>query len=631
MNLRRPFAALIVAAFFLCLPQGNAQQNLIDSLIQIQEPNRDSVWVLQALKASYKVVYSDPSRSDEFLRTIYTTAENQGLISWKSEIRLNQGIAKDVMNQPDSAIRFYDLGLAIAKERKDTAMIAAAYNNIGLIHWNSERLDSALVFYRLSEDLFKEIGNQRGLLSTMNNMGLIYQSLERGDESIAYFRKVVQTAEETGNPYFEAVGHQNMATTYAVRFNPDSAYVHLLKAIPIQEETGDLWGLAKSYHTMGSTLMDMGNDSLDRAEMYFNEAIKVNLQLENSHALASNYYTLGDVYRRKGELSNRLSALKKSFDLRDTYDDDELYFKSTGSYYLMLVAEWNEDIGGGLRKAFYGKDSLYRARLEGRVLDLQELYESEKREQELLIKNFQIAEQEDKAVQRERLIWGLAILLVILTLFGFLFVRYRAKLSKLKSQQRLAQERSRISRELHDNIGARLTAMSTRIDLLEAGKNHGGELAKIRDEATDTVSMLRDTIWAMHREEFTVSQFMSRIQQYANRVLPESVKLNLHVDKKLHNEYLNSSEALNLFRIAQEAIQNCTKHSGASEISIRLRRVGDGFEFLISDNGKGCILIAETNDDSYGLQNIRERSAEINGRAEFQTAEGSGFTIRIAF
>jgi len=622
---------LVSTAFFLCLPKGYAQQNLIDSLGQIKEANRDSAWIYQALKASYKVVYSDPARSEEFLRTIYSTAENQGLHSWKSRIRLNQGIAKDVMNQPDSAIRFYDLGLATAKERKDTAMMASAYNNIGLIYWNSERLDSALVFYKLSEDLFAEIGNQIGLLSTMNNMGLIYQSLERNDESIAYFRKVVQTAEEIGNPYFEAVGHQNMATTYSVRFNPDSAYVHLLKAIPIQEETDDSWGLAKSYHTMGSTLMDMGNDSLDRAEMYFNEAVKMNLQLENSHALASNYYTLGDIYRQTGERFKRLSTLKKSFDLRNDYDDDELYYKSTGAYYLMLVKEWNEDIGVELRKTFIGKDSLYNARLEGRVLDLQELYEAEKREQEILIKNLQIAEQEDKAVQRERLIWGLAILLVILTLFGFLFFRYRAKLNKLKSQQRLALERSRISRELHDNIGARLTAMSTRIDLLEDGKNHAGALTKIREEATDTVSMLRDTIWAMHREEFTVSQFMSRIQQYANGVLPESVKLSLHADKKLRNEYLNSSEALNLFRIAQEAIQNCMKHSGASEINIRLRRVGDGFEFLISDNGNGCILTTETDDDSYGLQNIRERSAEINGRAEFKTAEGSGFTVRIAF
>jgi signal transduction histidine kinase len=629
MILKWPISVVFTVALALLLVQGNAQEHLIDSLKQIPEDSRDTVWLDQALKASYGVVYNDPPLSEKFLRIIHRTAEKQAFDSRKSRIRLNQGIAKDVMNQPDSAIYFYDLGLAIAGERKDTAMMASAYNNIGLIHWNSDRLDSALFFYRISEDLFEAVGNQRGLLSTMNNMGLIYQSLERREESINYFRKVIEKANKLEIPYFYAAGHQNIATTYSFRGNPDSAYIHLMKAIPIQREIDDLWGLAKSYHTMGATLMD--TDSLEEAETYLKKAIKVNLELNNSHALASNYYTLADIYRQRKDWSNRLSTLKKSFDLRDEYDDVELYDKSTGSYYLMLVRDWNKEIGSELRKAFIGKDSLYRARLQGKVLALQEEYEAEKREQELRIKDLEIAEQEQATLQRERMIWGLIVLVVILILFGILFARYRNKLNRLKTQQRLASERSRISRDLHDNIGAQLTAMSTRIDLLDDKRNQPGELAQIRDEAADTVSMLRDTIWAMHREEFTVPQFVSRIRLYANRVLPPSIKLDLSSDKKLDKEHLNSSEALNLFRIAQEAIQNCLKHAEATNISIRLQRKSDRYEFLISDNGKGCILSDEAADDSYGLQNIRERSAEIKGKAEFESDTGSGFTIRVAF
>jgi len=619
----------MAASFFSFCQQGISQPSAVDSLSQIPVSARDTSWVDQSLKASYGVVYNDPPLSEKFLRVIYRTAEEKAFDNRKSRIRLNQGIAKDVMNQPDSAIYYYDLGLAIAKERKDTAMMASAYNNIGLIHWNGDRLDSALFYYRISENMFEAVGNQRGLLSTLNNMGLIYQSLERAEESIDYFRKVVETAQELDIPYFEAVGHQNIATTHSYGGNPDSAYVHLVKAIPIQKEIDDLWGLAKSYHTMGATLMD--TDSLDAAEGYFVEAIKVNIELENSHALASNYYTLGDIYRQRGEWSKRLQVLEKAFDLRDEYDDAELYVKSTGSYYLMLVRDWNEEIGVELRKSFIGKDSLYRARLEGKVLALQEEYEAEKREQEILIKNLQIADQEQAALQQKRLIWGLLIVLVLLILFGILFANYRRKLNKLKTRERLAKERSRISRDLHDNIGAQLTAMSTRIDLLEGDTGQSSELEQIRDEAADTVSMLRDTIWAMHREEFTVAQFMTRIRQYASRILPEGLKLELSHDPKLKDDHLNSSEALNLFRIAQEAIQNSLKHSRASTIYIKLNRVAGKYEFTIADDGVGCALENAGGVEHYGLQNIRERTAEINGDVDFDSAENKGFAIRIAF
>lgn len=624
------FIALIFIAEFVATTIGGAQVELVDSLRKIPGEARDTAWVDMSIKASFGAVYTDPSLTEEFLREIYGTADGKGFDSRKSRILLNQGIAKDVMNQPDSALWFYKKALTIAKVGKDTARMASAYNNIGLIYWNSERLDSALINYRLSEDLFKSVNNQRGLLSTMNNIGLIYQSMEREDECISYFRKVVAIARETDNLYFLAVGHQNLATAFSYEAIDDSAYTHLNIAIPIQKETEDFWGLSKSYHTMSTVLTDM--DSLKQAESILFEAIEINKTLDNKHALASNYHQLATVYKNEGNKAKQLGVLKKAYELRKDYDDRELYNKTVGAYNILLVDDWNSPIADELYEVFVGKDEMYREKLEGKVLALQEEYEKEKREQELRIKDLEIADQAQAALQRDRLIGGLIILLFMFILFGVLFVRYRTKISRLRTQQRLAMERSRISRDLHDNIGAHLTAMSTRIDLLDGGNtNRNSELEKIQIEASDTVSMLRDTIWAMHREEFTMPQFMSRIRQYANRVLPQTIKIDLDFDSDLAKNHLNSSEALNLFRIAQEAIQNCMKHSEASSLRIQLSRNMGKYEFLISDNGQGCTLKAELKEDSYGLQNIRERSAEIKGQAFFESENGKGFTVRVSF
>ncbi|HKK39374.1 MAG TPA: hypothetical protein VJ949_08145 [Cryomorphaceae bacterium] len=103
MILKWPISVVLTVTFSLLSVQGNAQEHLIDSLNQVPEESRDTVWLDQALKASYGVVYNDPPLSEKFLRII-RTADKQAFDSRKSRIRLNQGIAKDVMGQPDSAL-----------------------------------------------------------------------------------------------------------------------------------------------------------------------------------------------------------------------------------------------------------------------------------------------------------------------------------------------------------------------------------------------------------------------------------------------------------------------------------------------------------------------------------------------
>jgi signal transduction histidine kinase len=409
----------------------------------------------------------------------------------------------------------------------------------------------------------------------------------------------------------------------------DSAYHFLIQAVTLHLKNDDLWGLSKSYHALATVYNRL--DSLPEAEATFLKAIDINHTLDNTHALASNYYSFAYTYRAIGLEKQELEYLQKAKILEDTYTDEELKSKVSSSYNLFLVNEWNAEIGAQLRKSFNSKDSIYSARLNGRVLELQEEYEADKRRQELVIKNLQITEQQRVANQRERLIWGLAVLLFMLIFFGLLFVRYRAKLSKLTAQQRLASERTRISRDLHDNIGARITAMSTRIDLLDDSENRVSELDKIRSEASDTVSMLRDTIWAMHREEFSVPQFMTRIVQYANQTLPESIEVHSSFDPKLENSFLNSSQALNLFRIAQEAIQNSMKHSEASQLQITFKCISEHYEFSISDNGTGRDKKPADSDECYGLQNIRERAAEIDGSVEFVSENEDGFHVHVSF
>ena len=277
-------------------------------------------------------------------------------------------------------------------------------------------------------------------------------------------------------------------------------------------------------------------------------------------------------------------------------------------------------------------DCLFVVLLVVDVLEFIEIYEADMWAIEFKITTLELEQQELTSLQRKRTIWGLSILILLLIVSGVLYFRYRNNVSSLKTKQRVYEERSRISKDLHDNVGAQLTAMSTRIDLLEGnGENQSTELSNIKEEAAGTISMLRDTIWAMHREEFTIDQFMDRLRQYAQKVVPSSLKIHQQFDDSLRDFGLSSSQALNLFRIAQEAIQNTMKHADASRIRIDFKNSGDCRQLLIADNGIGKELTENPSEESYGLQNMRERSAEINGKLKFLSSKGKGFKVQVEF
>ncbi len=623
-NTRLCFTAI---CFFLAVLPSFSQRAQVDSLLSIPEHKRDTTWIDETVTAAYREVYSDPASSAATLRTVADVAQKKGFESKMPRIFVNQGICCDVMAMPDSALYFYRKALNVAKRLDDTKMVASAHNNIGLIHWNLETLDSALIHYQISEKLFAQIGNRSGLTSTMNNIGLIYVSMHRQEDAIPYFHQVKNLAKEDSSLYFESVAYQNLGLCYDKPPYLDSSLYYLDKAIPLQIELNNSWGLAKSYHTRGSVkiiLLQM-NSAIDD----FNQAIAINKRLNNLNALASNYFRASVAYPYLNKYDTALAYLDTATSLCPEIQDFNLCKKINQLQALLLVRKLDVSLYERLDQSIDITDSLYTLKLDGKILELQEQYEAEKKEQELRIANLELKEQELKTTQRQRLIWGLTGLIFLLICLGILFFRYRSRLNALKTSQKVYEERSRISKDLHDSVGAQLTAMSTRIDLLERNENNSLELTNIRNEATATISLLRDTIWAMHREEFTVLQFIDRVEEYGMKVLPKSLTLGLDFDQGIKDVRLNSSQALNLFRICQEAIQNCLKHSQATQIDISVEQNSGHLTFVIADNGLGCDMDQNVDNESYGLQNMRERAAEIGGNIHFESVKGDGFIVSI--
>lgn len=228
--------------------------------------------------------------------------------------------------------------------------------------------------------------------------------------------------------------------------------------------------------------------------------------------------------------------------------------------------------------------------------------------------------------------------LVLMVGLGFRYRNLRLEKEKqtrlaIENQLRLLQEKERISRDLHDNVGSQLTIISSGIDnaayLAEKKKLNPEKLLQINETVRETVQNLRDSIWATHQNEISIDNFQTRLRQYLAKSVSDN--LTFHVNLAGQNVLLSSTLALTLFRIIQEAIQNSLKHAKASEISINGQFEDEKGKIEITDNGTGFNTNQIANAESYGLNNMKQRIEDLAGNIKILSQPNEGTKIILEF
>jgi two-component system, sensor histidine kinase LadS len=204
----------------------------------------------------------------------------------------------------------------------------------------------------------------------------------------------------------------------------------------------------------------------------------------------------------------------------------------------------------------------------------------------------------------------------------------------LKSQLRLQQEKERIARDLHDHVGAQLSVIASSLDYVRmSGQPNGSgiHLEAIGNQARDAISSLRETIWAINRENLSLGEFAVQLQQYINRqrqLLPNG-QVALKTNFTDVSQLLTSEQALNLFRIVQEAVGNALRHARADTIEVTLSTDKTNLLRLeITDDGVGFDQSAEY-PGHYGLLNMQLRAERIGCAWTVRSETGRGTTLSL--
>ena len=215
---------------------------------------------------------------------------------------------------------------------------------------------------------------------------------------------------------------------------------------------------------------------------------------------------------------------------------------------------------------------------------------------------------------------------------GWLAARARLKkrIEALKVGNVREAERSRIARDLHDDLGASLTEISILAAL--AAEDAGASalqpsLEQLSVKAKHVVGSLDEIVWAVNPREDTLRSLVDYVAAFAREFLDIArIGLRLDVSREIPDVHLATTQRHGVFLAARESLNNIVKHSGATEVELRIWVVADVLEVCIADNGHGFAADGSSSGGN-GLGNLSQRMQEAGGECRIQSRHKQGTTI----
>lgn len=210
--------------------------------------------------------------------------------------------------------------------------------------------------------------------------------------------------------------------------------------------------------------------------------------------------------------------------------------------------------------------------------------------------------------------------------------RVRRKLEQLEQQHLLEKERTRIARDMHDDLGARLTEILLLGEWAKKSKANPGQVETQIDRicwaVRDISRNLNALIWAVNPRNDSVDNLADYFCKYAEQFLgSSSIRFRVDAPVDFPRAPVSSEVRHNLFLVVKEALNNVVKHSSASQVQLRFR-TGALLSISIEDDGRGFQPPA-VSECGNGLQNMAKRMREIGGTFELTSQPGGGARIRL--
>jgi signal transduction histidine kinase len=223
--------------------------------------------------------------------------------------------------------------------------------------------------------------------------------------------------------------------------------------------------------------------------------------------------------------------------------------------------------------------------------------------------------------------WWLRLLLAALAC-TILYAAYRRRLARLLELERL---RTRIAADLHDDIGSTLSQIAILSEVAHRSPSTSGgvePLSDIADLSRELVDSMSDIVWAIDPEQDRLDDLAHRMRRFASDLFGHNgTQVRFQAPAAEPNPVVGADIRRQVFLIFKESLHNMARHSGCTEVEIRLRLENHSLHLAIADNGKG--FDAEQIEGGHGLASMAARARRLGGSLAMDSAPGRGTSLRL--
>lgn len=556
--------------------------------------------------------------------------------------RLQAGIDMYNRGQYDSAIALLLEIKPKAMEAGDSVALQSILTNLGNAYSVIGKMELSLTYYQRAMDIATKRNDVPALARITNNIGAIYSDLKDFPKALEYFEDSEKMAEKIGDEEIIADCANGKAVVYEQQLQYPEALKLYRKALEIYQKYNSEERLALAYNNIGVVYKQLNN--LNQTEYYYRKALEMSQKIGAEYITTALHANLANVYLEQKQYqkaieSNHL-AMNKAREIGARSISTEVYGN------LMEVYAATKDY----KKAYEfsrlykeANDSLINVERSSQMAEMKARYDTEKKEAENMalknrdeIRSLQLHEQSLKLQNRNYLLIGSMLVLILFVLVAWLFYSRQKTREKTKREAAIRgteeMERRRISKDLHDDLGSGLAKIKL-LSELTMRKTHDPDVRKNIDTLSQTATFiganLKDMVWALNHENATLEKLVAKIRESSGEYF-EDLNIQLHFDapENIPDTPLSRETNSNILFILKECFQNIAKHSQAKNVFIDVRIDSPQVTIRIKDDGIGMDADSKAGN---GLINIRERMKNIGGKAEILSRPMNGHSVILQF
>lgn len=444
----------------------------------------------------------------------------------------------------------------------------------------------AIAEYNKAKILFENLGEKNHLASVLNEWGVVYELMQDYPRAVSFYKQ----------------------------------------SLAIKESLNDLVGIAYSNSFLSTVYLLTENYAL--AEIYAEKSLQLFKQLKDPYNIALQSTDMALIYEKKKDYKYAIHLLESSDSVAIAMGNPDL--SSANKMRLATIYATLGDFSNAFRyQQQYAalKDSLFTASSQKAIAELNIQYQTAEKDKRIL-------EQENN-LARQRWILSLTITLLLASGLIVLFIfknrklreeqiinkaRYQDEMLRMEAQNNLQRDRLRISRDLHDNIGAYLTFINAGINRIDHASSDMDTLRQITQES---IVELRRTVWLINKPCVSLEEWVIKLREYHLKIK----NISINVDMENPNINMNALQATALFRIIQEGVNNAVKYASAGLIRIFILQHDQELSVQIDDDGIG--FDPGNVQNGFGLENMKQRTQELHGHYAIESSTGSGTRISI--